>query len=144
MKKEKWVIVANKAQARIFKLDNLKLIEETCLLHPESRLHNRDLTSDKPGSAMGFEGFGFVSLDQKKTPKFIEAEDFAKEVADYLQHARSSGKIERLYMAASPGFLGMLRAKLDEATRKLIEHEIDKDISHLTPEEIKSYFPIGV
>jgi len=145
MKKESWVVAANSVNARLFRLEKLKLVEMDALVHPESRLHEKDLVADKPG--LTFESFGpgaRFPMGQQQSPKKTEAVIFAKQVGERLELARARGEIERLYIAASPSFLGLLRQELSDQTADLIESEVAKDITQLKPDEILKYFPIGL
>lgn len=144
MKKESWVIVANSAHARIFRLEKLALEEMDALIHPECRMHEKDLIADKPGATYEGMSQGRVSMEQQKSPKKHEASIFAKQIAEHLDLARSRGEIERVFLAASPSFLGLLRQEMNNLTAGLVAAEVDKDITHLKPNEIISYFPIGL
>lgn len=142
MKKESWLIVANSSIARIFKIEKKHdLYEIKVLEHPESRLRNIDLVSDKPGR--DFESFGNArhAMEPKTLPKKHEFELFAKAIADYLETAQNGGEFESLYIAANPSLLGLLRQSLHPNTLKLVKGEIDKDITHLKPQEIPSHLP---
>lgn len=143
MLKKTWIIVANSNCARIFQMEKGKgdLKELEALVHPESRLREHDLVSDKPGR--GYESFGMErhAIEPKTSAKRQEFIDFAKHLTRHLESARKKGEFECLFVAATPVFLGVLRQALDKNTAQLIEREIDKDIIHLTPEEISKYFP---
>jgi len=140
MKKSLWVVVANSSIAKVFKKESSSLTELKVLEHPESRLHNRDLVSDKPGRE--FESFGTArhALDPQHTPHEVEAMTFAKEVASFLQAARNNKECDALYLAASPSMLGLLRQELDSETQKLIESEVDKDFTQMKPSELFEQF----
>jgi len=142
MNKKTWILVANSAIARIFRLDKLQLIEMDTFVNPEGRMHNKDLTSDKPGAA--FDGSGRYPMNKSHTLKEAEVEFFAKKVADHLDHARASGEIERLFIAANPGFLGLIRGALTHPCESIVEKSVDKDITNMKPDEIRGYFPIGL
>lgn len=144
MKKESWVIIANSSHARLFKLENLDLIEMDSLIHPECRMHEKDLVADKPGATYEGVGQGRVSMEQQQSPKKREATLFAKQVAEHLDLARSKGEIDRVFIAASPSFLGLLRQEMNDRTAGLVAAEVDKDITSLKVNEIISYFPIGL
>ena len=105
-------------------------------------MHNKDLTSDKPGAT--FDGSGRYSMGKSHTLKEAEVEAFAKKVADHLDHARASGEIERIFIAANPGFLGLLRGSLTHPCESIVEKSVDKDITNMKPDEIRGYFPIGL
>lgn len=108
--------------------------------HPESRLHNRDLVSDKPGRDFESVGSARHSLEPQHTPHDNEMTLFAKEIASYLEKAYNQGEFLRLYVAASPSMLGKLRQVLNNNIIKLIEAELDKDLTHAKPEEIFNHF----
>jgi protein required for attachment to host cells len=55
--------------------------------------------------------------------------DFARALADKLQHGRVENQYERLVLVAPPGFLGLLRASLDGPTAELVVGSIDKDLA---------------
>jgi protein required for attachment to host cells len=142
MKKGTWLVVANSSFARIFKLEKKEsLVEIESFEHPESRLHERDLVSDKPGR--GFESIGQArhNLEQSSSQKQQESIAFAKQLSNYLEEARNKGEYERLYLAASPTLLGLLRQSLHPTTAKLLKGEVDKDMTHMKPAEILTHLP---
>lgn len=142
MKKDSWLVVANSSLARIYKIEKKHdLTEIKVLEHPESRLHNLDLVSDKPGRDFESAGIGRHALEPKVLPKRQEFAVFAKSIADYLESAHNQGEFETLYIAASPSLLGLLRQTLHPNIAKLIKGEADKDMTHIKPQEIPSHLP---
>ncbi len=144
MKKETWIVVASSALARIFRLEGQKLVALETLVHPEARMSEHDLVSDRMGSAGEAFGSRRSTYDPPHTPKQTENINFAKKIADHLDRARNNGSLQRLYIAAGPSFLGSLRNEMTAQTQSLIYAEVNKDIIHLSPEEIKSHFTIGI
>ena len=143
MKGGTWVMVANSACARVFKLGKEpgSFEEMQAPIHPGGRLRSLELTSDKPGRAFSSFGEGRSSLEQQTSPKEKEDLLFAREVSHYLDQAYSQGEISRLYLAASPNFLGLLRQMLNPKLADLIVDEVNKDLTHMRIEEIKEHFP---
>lgn len=142
MKKDSWLIVANSSTARLFKFVKRNELQELkAFEHPESRLHNLDLVSDKPGRDFESAGMGRHAIEPKVMPKKLEFAVFAKHLADYLQEAHLQGEFETLYIAASPSLLGLLRQALHPNIAKLIKGEVDKDMTHLRPAEIVAHLP---
>jgi protein required for attachment to host cells len=140
MKKDCWLVVANSSLARIFKIEKKHELKEIATLeHPESRLHNLDLVSDKPGRDFESAGIGRHSLEPKVLPKRQEFAIFAKTIANYLESAHQQGEFETLYLAASPSLLGLLRQALSPHIAKLIKGESDKDMTHLPPQQIPAH-----
>ena len=143
MSKHAWILVADSARARIFSVDGatapLNPIEQ--LVHPESRLHDRDIKSDRPGRAFDSEGKGRHANETSVSPKAQEAIRFAGEVAAYLNRGRVEGKYQHLVVVADPRFLGTLRSSFAPEVKKLVSLEVDKDLSKASEPEIRKALP---
>lgn len=145
MQKETWVVTANSSVARFFKLNGLSLMESNTLVHPEGRMLQRDYIEDRAGSTNPRFGTGSTTAySQESSPKKNEAVIFAKQISDLIDHERRAGKLGKVFLAASPAFLGILRSEMNDQTLSIIEADLDKDITHLNPKEILTYFPIGL
>jgi len=90
-----WIVVANSAEARIYStsadtLTPLKLVMS--MSHRQSRLKGAALLSDRPGrvrkTATAPSAF---AMEPHTTPKQVEYERFANEVAAALRVARACG-----------------------------------------------------
>lgn len=142
MKKESWLIIANSSLARIYKIEKDHHLEEVKVLeHPESRLRNSDLVSDRPGRDFESNGVRRHALEQKTSPKKNEFNIFARELCDYLEESHQQGIFDTLYLAASPALLGILRQTINPNTANLIKGEVDKDMTQLKPHELRSHLP---
>lgn len=140
MKKNAWLLIANASIARLFKIDKPRAVIPLCTLkHDESRLHNLDLVSDKPGRSFESRGSTRHGLGDEETPKKHEEQVFAKQVARFLEQSHAKNDLEHLYIAAGPTFLGMLRSELHKSTKEIIAGELDKELAHLTLEEIPEH-----
>ena len=62
-------------------------------------------------------------------------------IAGFLDDARKSDKFKQLIIVAAPSLLGNLRSGLNDQTRKLVSLELDKNLSQLTPVEIRKHMP---
>jgi len=134
------VTVAQRAKARFFLHTPGKGFDEvTDLVHPESRAHGRDLTTDRPGRVHESHGPGRSAMAQEEPPKEREASNFAREIADQILDRRNANEFDRLVLVAEPGFLGMLRDALDDATAKTIHGEVRKDIVDRPLDDIKEH-----
>ncbi len=80
-------------------------------------------------------------MDYDVEPKRQEALVFAKELSEKLRSGRTQGKYNKLYIAAAPGFLGLLREKLDSHTSQLVAAEVNKDLTLLDPIDIRRHLP---
>lgn len=128
--KQTWIVVAESARARILATLEAggKLRELADLSHPESRLHDRELSSDLPGRAFDSHGEGRHGMEPATTPREQEVRTFAAEIARYLERGRHEGSYEALVLVAPPRFLGLLRAELSDACRNLVVGELDKNL----------------
>lgn len=138
-----WVLVADNTRARIFSADTASspLNEIESLTHTEGRLHDREMTSDLPGKIKSDSGAGGHAFEQPTDPKKHEADNFANQVAHYLEMARNTHKFENLLIIAEPSFLGLLRSHLSEHVKKQISFELDKNIATLDSDGIRKHLP---
>ncbi|HEU4669216.1 MAG TPA: host attachment protein [Dyella sp.] len=137
------VVVANRSVAHLFQAGGAgaPLHELDTLLHPASRLHDRDLVTDRPGRSFDRVGQGHHATDPGTSPGEHEAERFAIELARRLHKDRAENRFRALVLVADPGFLGLLRAHLDEPTRQRVVLEIDKNLAHMDAAEIRAHLP---
>ncbi len=153
-----WVVVADAARARIFRVENMEverglarrdvpahslvLVEIKDFLHPESRQHENELASDAPGMSSVANMQSKFGMDEKVSPKQEEGIRFAKEVADFLKI--QGADYDQLYLIAPPHFLGLIRPNLDKAVMSKLIMEIDKDLSKHSAEEILAHLPTAI
>ena len=134
-----WIVAADSAKARIFsrskKFSPLEELET--LVHPESRLHRRDLVSDRPGTVHESRTPGESANEEPTDPKVAEAQVFARTIAHRLRAARLAGDYRDLVLVADPKFLGLVRKSLDEDTQKCVDHEVAKNVTREAIEQIK-------
>ncbi|HNO59804.1 MAG TPA: host attachment protein, partial [Plasticicumulans sp.] len=74
-------------------------------------------------------------------PRRNEALNFARELSEHLRLSRVQGLFDRLYIAAAPAFLGLLRGRLDSPTAQLVIDEVSKDLTQLAPDAIRRHLP---
>ncbi len=133
----RWVLVANASSARIFHLENMqKLVELKAFVHPESRMHEKDLVSSTPGRDSASVGIRKHALEPKTSQKDQEFTLFAKSISDHLEQALKHNEFSELYIAAAPTFLGILRQNLHQSIQHMIKKEINKDLVHSSTREI--------
>lgn len=134
-----WILVADASRARLFKYDGfgtaIELLKEW--EHPGSRAKNCDLATDRPGRMVQSHvqphpGHGSKSgMEAELSPKEVEHEHFARELAGELTKGLSGNAYSRLVLAANPRFLGTLRSVADEKVRKHIIASVSKDYTAL-------------
>jgi protein required for attachment to host cells len=137
-----WVVVADSGSARIFTADSptgsLKEFED--FDHPEARVRERMLVSDRPGRLTG-PGGRQQGTDRREGPQKHEAMSFAHLLADRMSKARAAGSLDHIVLVAAPEFLGMLRKALDDETRSKVEREFSLDLVGMKPAEIRAHLP---
>jgi protein required for attachment to host cells len=137
-----WVLVADNSRAHLFSAQsgNGALAEVESFVHAESRLHDRDLTSDLPGRAFDSLGGGRHAMEQRVDPKDEQAIRFAEELIAHLEDGRVHHRYDRLYVAAPPALLGMLRERYGQIA-PLVAGEVDKHLTQCTPDELRAHLP---
>ncbi len=129
MKKSVWIVVANRAVARLFRTSQPTgpLEEMDSFIHPEGRMLDQELVSDRPGRS--FERFGPSrhAEDPDTTATAHEMASFAIELSRFLHKARTEGQFDALAMIAAPAFLGAMREHLDAATRERVMLEAEQE-----------------
>ncbi|MCK4704818.1 MAG: host attachment protein [Gammaproteobacteria bacterium] len=138
-----WLVVADSSRARVFTMESRRspIHEIESIVHEQSRLHERDMTSDLPGRANGRMGAGGHAYQDEISPKAQESINFAREVANELDEARKSNKFKQLVLVAAPAFLGDLRHQLNAQTQKLVCFELAKNLSQLEAVDIRKHLP---
>lgn len=124
-----WILVAESSRAKIYKTDNRNdpLQELEDLVHPQGRQHEKDMSSDLPGSNKGG-GASHHHFDETTSIKEHEVAMFARQIAERLETGRNRGDYYRLIIVAAPSFLGHLRKSLTSETAKLVTEEINKNL----------------
>ncbi len=133
MEKITWILVAHRAGARLFENTGsgkgLSLKQE--FPHAEGRLQNKDLTSDRQGEANDTRGAGHHSYENAVEPVEHVAQQFAKHLAQQLEHGRTTKQYEQLILVAEPRFLGHLRAVISAPTLAMVIASVDKDLGNI-------------
>lgn len=125
-----WVLTANGSHAKLFEMLNFPKLEEFEVLeHPESKLRSSELVSSPLGANTEMGRAGQNTYEPKSDPHHLEMEKFAKLIGDKLSSSHNQGEFHRLYIIASPLFLGLLRPHLDHNLLKTIVAEIPKDMT---------------
>lgn len=135
-----YVLVADAARARLLSAKGGQNLQEIAAFeHPESRLQNREIQSDAYGRRNQSQPGGGPSntTTEQTDPHRVEAEKFARQLADSLRDARLRGDFEELVIVAPPKFLGMLREALDTPTSRLLGTSVAKDFTHVPTHELE-------
>jgi protein required for attachment to host cells len=109
------------------------------MVHPQSRIHEQKLTSDRPGRTFDRYGQGHHALEKEVGARQQEVMGFAAQLADYLQTKCGKEAFTDIVIIAAPEFLGVLRKKLDPGTRERVVREIDKNIVQHDEADIRKH-----
>jgi protein required for attachment to host cells len=136
-----WILVAESSRAKLFSAANSKspINEIEDIAHPEGRMHEGDLVSDKPGSDGGSMGQGRHIFDDKVSAREQEVKRFAKSLATRLESARNDGSFQKLVLIAPAAFLGALRSELGKDVMNLVSREVDKNLIQQPTENFRQY-----
>ena len=155
-----WIIAANAGRARFFsESDPAKPLQEIeDMVNSAVRLRVLETESDKIGPTAatnsghnigGTQGVGFAhngkvgapnkAYQPAHTPAEQEAEQFAKDISNYLLKAHQEGRFENLVISASPQFLGALRSFMDPHVKALIKNEVNKDYTHSSGQQLREH-----
>lgn len=138
-----WVVNTNSNTCRIYnykkKPVQLALFKE--IQHPENKLKDLDLTSDKPGHYKS-SGSSHGAYTQPSDPKEIKIENFSREIAKELDHGRNSHAYNHLIVIAPPHMNGLLFQHINKLVKNLVSHNIEKDLIHLPDHELLSFLKI--
>ena len=142
-----WVLVADEERARILELraQDGELAEVEELTDAGAHADEADLRRDALGRRGGGSSIASTTQSASEDKLQIEAERFARRVADHLTQAHRRRRYERLRIAAAPAFLGRLRKQLDDEVKATLIDETDKDYVHLDKRALThALFPDGV
>lgn len=149
--KKIWVVVADEAIARILELPDaggeLEAVEE--LTDPDAHASGTDLRRDAdgrrsgsgtqdPGTPNRLRNTASVTSSAGEGAQHLEAEEFAKRIAQRLAAAWQQKRFEELRIVAAPRFLGMLRKSIDPQVAKAVTDELNKDLIHMDNRELSS------
>ena len=150
MTHDTWILVCNASRARLFRApsNGKQLAQIEAFKHAESRAHVRDIVSDAQGRkpvgpvpasmAQGLGGaYGRPGAEEETDIKDVEAQKFARELADVLEKGLNERAYGHLIVIAAPHFLGLIRNTISGQVAKHIETTIDKDFTSVELPEIE-------
>lgn len=128
-----WVIVADEAIVRILRRpgggSELEPVEE--ITDPAAHASGAELRRD----AQGRRG-STVTASAGPDERHVEAQAFARHVADRLAEALNQRRFDTLHIAAAPRFLGLLRDALGKPVAATVRGTLDKDLVKDDPRSI--------
>jgi protein required for attachment to host cells len=137
------VVVADSSRARILlaEIEHSSLIDYRDFIHSESRLREQDLVTDGTGTEVDSGGYGKHSMGHENAAHQKHAETFANELCGEIDKLRRNRDLHKIYLVASPKFLGLLRSSISKQCTELLVGEINKDLVTHSIEDIRSHLP---
>lgn len=137
------IIVANSVEAQLYQSPKAKLLNGDASLqlvkefsHPESRLKSSELESDRHGNYNNRHTSGTSTFSEHTNLHDIEAEHFAKELAEELEKGRKNNDFQELIIVAAPSFHGLLNKHLSHHVQGLVFLTIEKDYTRSDSKEL--------
>jgi protein required for attachment to host cells len=135
------IVVADGARARFFEPEHhahtLVPARQADMVAPDSRLPTHDIVTDRPGR--GFSAARSSIRHAFEAPHDyhkLEKHNFTASLAQTLEEGCARREFDRLVLVAPRRSLGELHALLSPQVRKIVSHEIAKDLSASTPAEL--------
>jgi len=135
------ILVCDPSRARLFvsvgRHEHLRLLHSES--NPTGRARDQELRSDEPGrySEGGKQGIR-SAMEPHTSAHEVEAERFARHVADVLQRSHARGEYESITVASPAHFLGLLRSSLDPVIERVATF-LAKDFSKLEPDDLMEH-----
>ena len=136
-----WILSANRSSASLFESDwpGKSMLRIQDIPHPQGRMQNQDIDTDKPGRVFDSFGEGRHSTSPKQEPTEHIAQQFALDLAEMLNKGRLTNAYDKLVLIAEPKFLGILRAALDKNTESLVIQTVNKELLDVKEEDLAEY-----
>lgn len=128
--KNTWIVIANETKASIYSADKGNIGIAHTIEHPDGRLQDRALLSDRPGSSSMPTGTGNnkrATFNPRSDQHQNEQQNFAREVAKFLEKANGQHDYHDLIICAEPHFYGVLKNELTANVVNSIKKNVLKD-----------------
>ena len=125
------VVVAGKSKAVVYRRAALSapLQDTTTFENEAARLKTGEILADKGGRSFDSHGHGRHTMANEKTdPKKRLAEQFARDIGEYIAADVHKGTCRGYALVAAPQLLGMLRAELARDTPMEPYATVDKNV----------------
>jgi protein required for attachment to host cells len=125
------VLVADSKIVRVFEseADETVLRELATFHNVDAAAHERDLTADRPGSALNTAAGVHQSYEPKLSAWRHTLQRWIKMLGPQLQALLAAQRSEGVVLVAAPRLLPLLRASLPPKTRALIGAELPRDLA---------------
>jgi len=132
-----WIILANETEAQIFNVKKGEVEFKSKLTHPDSRLLDQDIVSDRPGVYAITGSTHTGNYMPRSDPHENEQEVFAMQIARFLEKARTQHEYHDLIICAEPHFYGKIKKSLTSQVEDAIKRHILRDYMKMSENEMK-------
>ncbi|OOG63483.1 hypothetical protein B0E46_10895 [Rhodanobacter sp. B04] len=138
-----WLLVADAAKARLFEIPRkgADLAEIACFANPNARSPGQHPEHGRSGRTHESANSAHHAIEPHTSLREKHAMQFADQLRDAIQQGRIENQYDQLVLMAPPRFLGMLRDRLDDQTRKRVVAEVGSDLLALSPNELRAHLP---
>lgn len=138
-----WILVADRARARLFALsdDDRALREVEDFLNPDGRAAGREIEQDRPPRTFDRVGAGRHAIEPQTTLREKTAHNFARALETVLERGRAGHCYDQLVLIAPPQFLGTLNRVLDEQVRACVAAEVPNDLTMADAQAVLEHLP---
>ena len=136
-----WVLVADRARARLFSLTaGVKTLEEVQdFINTEADV--RAARRERPPRAQDRMGAHRHAIEPHTSPEAKSAARFARDLAATLDSGRVARRYRGLVLMAPPRFLGALNAAIGKQVSSLLVSEVAKNLTCADPGTIYAELP---
>lgn len=126
-----WILVAHGSAGRILDVrkngEQISIVKE--FIHLKTAKRDSAISTNRPSRSPESNEPMRHSIDYSGEMEDHERQVFAKEIADYLAKALMKNDFSNLILVASRNMLGELRKAVANPVKKVISHELDKDLT---------------
>ena len=141
---ETWFVIADGQRARIVRRLRTPRprVED---VFPYQWINSELLSLDIDNEGLGRGGAAndaatFHSIQPSPDPRRALKQEFAAELADFINRGALAKHFNRLVLVAAPKTLGDIRGNLSEQARECVIAEVDKDLTHSSDDDLANRF----
>ena len=140
---EVWILVADRARARLFSLDKgaPRMIEIEDFVNPGARTPGHEREHAPPPRVHDRFGEGRHAIEAHTSPREKVALQFAAMLGSRLEHAHAQQHYRDLVLIAPPRFLGALNAALSARLGDTVVLRVSKNLTRNPANEIREALP---
>ncbi|MDB6096143.1 MAG: hypothetical protein JWM09_421 [Francisellaceae bacterium] len=133
-----WVLLANASSASFYSVSeknrHFNLIKK--IDHPESKLKERELDTDRPGHFHKAKTTIRGAFEEPLSHKYLQRMDFAKQINLELENGRINSHYKGIIIIAEPHFYGLINTNAPQEVQSMIKFHLPKDYTHYSEKEL--------